>query len=64
MKTITHPSTDEYNEFYAGYVQRAIARKNVIATLPKQIEEVRSALVGGASLNARAFVAIVEAAQA
>jgi len=44
MNIITHPSTDEYNEFYAGYVQRAIARKDVIATLPKQIEEVRSAL--------------------
>jgi len=44
MKTITHPSTDEYNEFYDGYVQRAIAREDVIAALLKQIEEVRSAL--------------------
>ena len=27
MKTITPPSPNEYNEFYDGYVQRAIARK-------------------------------------
>jgi len=44
MKTITHPSINEYNEFYDGYVQRAIARKDVIAALPKQIDEIRAAL--------------------
>jgi hypothetical protein len=44
MNTLTHPATDEYNEFYNGYVQRAIARKDVLAALPKQIEEVKSAL--------------------
>ena len=44
MKQLTHPSAEEYNEFYNGYVQRAIARKDVIATLPKQIDEIRAAL--------------------
>jgi len=44
MKTITHPSTDEYNEFYGGYVQRAIARKDVLAALSIQINEIRTAL--------------------
>jgi len=45
MKTITHPSTNEYNEFYDGYVQRAIARKDVLAALSNQIEEIKAALV-------------------
>ena len=44
MKQLTHPSAEEYNEFYNGYVQRAIARKDVIAALPKQIDEVKAAL--------------------
>ena len=44
MKTIIHPSPSEYNEFYDGYVQRAIARENVLAALPKQIDEIRAAL--------------------
>ena len=44
MKQLTHPSAEEYNEFYTGYVQRAIARKDVIAALPKQIDEIRAAL--------------------
>ena len=44
MDKLTPPSTDEYNEFYNGYIQRAIARKDVIAALPKQIDEIRAAL--------------------
>ncbi len=44
MKHLTPPLKDEYNEFYNGYVQRAVARKDVIAALPKQIEEIKSAL--------------------
>jgi hypothetical protein len=44
MKQLTHPSAEEYNEFYNGYVQRAIARKDVIVALLKQIEEIKSAL--------------------
>jgi len=46
MKTITHPLSSEYNEFYDGYVQRAIAYEDVLATLTKQIDEIRSALGG------------------
>jgi uncharacterized damage-inducible protein DinB len=41
---ISTPATDEYAEFYAGYVQRATARGDVFAALPKQIEEIRTAL--------------------
>jgi hypothetical protein len=44
MKTLTHPSTDEYADFYAGYVQRATARSDVLAALPKQIDEIKTAL--------------------
>ena len=45
MNTLTSPTSDEYAEFYAGYVQRATARGDVLAALPKQIEEIKSALV-------------------
>jgi hypothetical protein len=44
MKTLTSPTSDEYAEFYAGYVQRASARGDVLAALPKQIEEIKSTL--------------------
>ena len=44
MNKITSPTPDEYAGFYAGYVQRAQARGDVPAALPKQIEEVKSAL--------------------
>jgi hypothetical protein len=44
MKTITHPTPDEYAEFYAGYIQYASAREDVLATLPKQIDEIKMAL--------------------
>ena len=38
------PASDEYAEFYAGYVQRAQAKGNVLAALQNQIEEIQSAL--------------------
>ena len=41
---LNHPTPDEYASFYADYVQRAIAREDVLAALPKQIDEVGSAL--------------------
>ena len=41
---LNHPTPEEYAPFYADYVQRAIARENVLAALPKQIDEVCSAL--------------------
>ncbi|MFT3894013.1 MAG: DinB family protein [Anaerolineales bacterium] len=44
MKIFTSPTSDEYAEFYAGYVQRATARGDVLAALPKQIEEIRAVL--------------------
>jgi hypothetical protein len=44
MKTIIHPTAEEYAEYYDGYVQRAIVRKDVLAALSSQIDEIRSAL--------------------
>jgi len=44
MKNLTSPTSNEYAEFYAGYVGRATARGDVLAALPKQIEEIRLAL--------------------
>ena len=44
MHTLTTPTPDEYAEFYAGYIQRATARGNVLAALPKQIDEIKAAL--------------------
>ena len=44
MNTLTPPMSDEYAEFYAGYVQGAHAKGDVLAALPMQIDEVRSAL--------------------
>jgi hypothetical protein len=41
---LTAPTTDEYAEFYAGYVQRATARGDVLAALSQQSEEIQSAL--------------------
>ena len=44
MKTITPPTSDEFGDFYAGYIQYASARDGVLVALPQQIEEIRSAL--------------------
>lgn len=44
MKTLSAPAPQEYAEFYAGYIAYASKRSNVLAALPKQIEEMRSAL--------------------
>jgi hypothetical protein len=44
MRTITHPSTDEYNEFYADYIQRAQKRSDLFAALHLQIEEIQKTL--------------------
>ncbi len=44
MKTIAPPTPEEYAPFYKGYVQRAIVREDVLAALPKQIEEIKSTL--------------------
>jgi hypothetical protein len=44
MKTITPPTPEEYAPFYAGYVQYASQRDNVLAALTQQIDEIKSAL--------------------
>jgi hypothetical protein len=41
---LTAPIPEEYAEYYAGYIQRAQARGNVLAALTEQIEEIKSAL--------------------
>ena len=38
------PTSEEYAEFYAGYIQRAQAKGNVLEALPGQIEEIKFAL--------------------
>lgn len=46
MNQLTPPASGEYGDFFAGYIQRAMARSNVLAALPEQIDEIR-ALLGG-----------------
>jgi len=41
---LTQPTTEEYAPFYDGYIQRAAARKDVLAALSRQIEEIKSTL--------------------
>ena len=44
MDKLSAPTPDEYAEYYTEYVQRASARGDVLAALPQQIDEIRSAL--------------------
>lgn len=44
MNKLSTPNSDEYAEFYAGYVQRAAAKGDVLVALPQQIDEIKSAL--------------------
>jgi hypothetical protein len=44
MKSVTPPTPEEYADFYAGYIQYATARVDVLAALPKHIEEIKTAL--------------------
>ncbi|HSM70654.1 MAG TPA: DinB family protein [Anaerolineales bacterium] len=44
MDIITPPSTDEYNEFYNDYIQRAKDRNDLFVALSLQIEEIKSGL--------------------
>jgi hypothetical protein len=44
MKNLTVPASDEYAPFYAGYIQYAVKRDDVLAALSKQIDEIKSAL--------------------
>jgi uncharacterized damage-inducible protein DinB len=42
--TISPPKPDEFFEYYGRYIELAKARDDVLAALPKQIEEIASAL--------------------
>jgi hypothetical protein len=44
MKKISNPTMEEYAEYYDGYIQRAIARRDVLAALSSQIDEIQTAL--------------------
>jgi len=44
MDKLSAPTSDEYAEFYAGYIRFAQARGDVLAALPIQIEEIKSTL--------------------
>jgi len=44
MKILTVPSADEYAEYYAGYVQYATQRGDMLAALAQQIDEIKTAL--------------------
>lgn len=41
---ITPPNPAEYYEYYGGYIQRAVARGDILISLTKQIDEIQSAL--------------------
>lgn len=41
---ITLPNSNEYFEYYGRYIEPAAARGDVLAALPKQIDEIKSAL--------------------
>ena len=41
---LTPPTHEEYAPFYSDYIQRAISRNDVMAALPLQIDEIKSAL--------------------
>jgi len=41
---LTPPTTEEYAPFYADYIQRAAQKKDILAALPQQIEDIKSML--------------------
>jgi len=44
MKSVTPPDVEEYNEIYQDHIQRAIQRKDPLAALSLQVNELRYAL--------------------
>jgi hypothetical protein len=40
---LTAPTREEYAEFYDGYVQLALAKKDLLAALPGQVDEIKGA---------------------
>ena len=41
---ITPPNPEEFNEYYGRYIERAVARGDILASLAQQIDEINSAL--------------------
>ena len=44
MIKLSSPASDEYSESYAGYIERARARGDILAALFQQIDEIKSTL--------------------
>lgn len=44
MNKLTSPTPDEYSSYYAGYVERAQAKGDVLAALSHQVDEIQTAL--------------------
>ena len=44
MNKLASPTTDEYASYYAGYVERAQAKGDVLAALSHQVDEIQTAL--------------------
>jgi hypothetical protein len=44
MKNLAPPTLEEFAPFYAGYIERAIARGDVFAAMTQQLDEMKSAL--------------------
>jgi hypothetical protein len=53
LTQISHPSANEYADFYADYVQRASQRNDISAALLDQIDELRSVLGSLSDTQAR-----------
>jgi uncharacterized damage-inducible protein DinB len=45
-KNLTAPTAEEYATYYEGYVQLALAKGDVLAAMPEQIDELNAALGG------------------
>lgn len=44
MKNLVPPTPEEFNPFYAGYIEFAIKRGDVFAAMTQQLDEMKSAL--------------------
>src|SRR5512140_2485086 len=42
--TISAPTSEEFADFYAGYIQRAMQRDDLYTALSLQVEEIRTAM--------------------
>ena len=53
LKQITLPTPDEYASFYSDYIERASERDDLYTALPRQIDELHSALGSLSDAQAR-----------